>query len=502
MALPTILFNATTGSDTAASGAGPATAVTGTAAAHTGGAASTTITLTGTPDLSGVAVDGSACLWMKTASGRQFSKITAADDGANTVTVEDSFTIAEASAVNYAIGGKRATWDDADSRNIRSDAKPGWVIETETNQTISSVITGNCSGDTTNGRITWRGKSGSVRTLTQSSNANHFNSTGTANPTLWRFQNLKFTNSNGTKTAAIALAANGGDWMFLDCIFGDATNRLLSALTRVSNSWIANLHNCEIYNTTSNGVTIATSGNLYLYGSWIHVCGAAGISHPGGAASDLLIRDSLITGNTTDGIVFSAAPTRNISIMNSVLYGNGGDGIDISSGVATTMQIINCQITTNASGYGIRGAAGQANFQAGIDYNNFGTGVTANTTGALLNLASGAHDLAVDPQYTDAANGDFTPLPGSLVIGAASNGGDIGAVQSPYPTLPAAGLVKSGTDRGDGVTGTRTDAPEAKVEADYQYGADGTEFTGALEAGGGGAARVIGSPIIRGTGVQ
>src|SRR5574343_971677 len=108
MALPNIVFNASTGSDTAASGAGPASAVTGTAAAHTNGSASTTITLTNSPDLSGVATDGSHCLWMDTASGRQFSKITGADDAANTVTVEDSFNIASASAVNYAIGGKRA----------------------------------------------------------------------------------------------------------------------------------------------------------------------------------------------------------------------------------------------------------------------------------------------------------------------------------------------------------------------------------------------------------
>ncbi len=57
MALPTIIYDAVGGSDTAASGAGPATAVTGTAAAHTSGSASTTIEFTNSPDLSGVATD-------------------------------------------------------------------------------------------------------------------------------------------------------------------------------------------------------------------------------------------------------------------------------------------------------------------------------------------------------------------------------------------------------------------------------------------------------------
>jgi hypothetical protein len=53
MPAPSFVFNNSTGSDTAASGAGPSSAVTGTAAAHTGGSASTTITLTNSTDLSG-----------------------------------------------------------------------------------------------------------------------------------------------------------------------------------------------------------------------------------------------------------------------------------------------------------------------------------------------------------------------------------------------------------------------------------------------------------------
>ena len=79
MAFPTISINNSTGSDTAASGAGPATAVTGAGASLN---ATSTITLSAdTPDLSGVATDGSDAIWVETSSGRQYYKITAVDDG-------------------------------------------------------------------------------------------------------------------------------------------------------------------------------------------------------------------------------------------------------------------------------------------------------------------------------------------------------------------------------------------------------------------------------------
>ncbi len=69
MAYPTIIFNATSGSDTAASGAGPSTAVTGSSATVNGGDPGTVLDLDGTPDLSGVATDGSGAIFLGTWSG-------------------------------------------------------------------------------------------------------------------------------------------------------------------------------------------------------------------------------------------------------------------------------------------------------------------------------------------------------------------------------------------------------------------------------------------------
>src|SRR5882762_753979 len=107
MALPTVAINSS-GSDTAASGAGPVISLFGTAAAT---AASTIVTLlVDNPDLSGVATDGSAIIWIGSSSGRQFSKITAVDNtvGVKTVTVAVAFANTE-SGKSWGIGGKRLT---------------------------------------------------------------------------------------------------------------------------------------------------------------------------------------------------------------------------------------------------------------------------------------------------------------------------------------------------------------------------------------------------------
>lgn len=403
MAFPTIIFNASTGSDTAASGAGPAAAVTGTAAAHTGGVASTTITLTNSPDLSGVATDGSAALWMKTASGvRQFSKITGADNTAKTVTVEDSFTIEEASAVDYAIGGKRATWDNADSRSLLADVKPSWTIETETDQTITSALTGKVAGSTAAGVITWRGASETIRTITQSADTPHFNSYATNIPTWWNFEYLKFQNSNATKTSAYGIYADAGIWNLSRCIFGDATNKLYRGVSRASNAHQCNIVDCEV-KYCDFGLVPSGSSILRATGLYVHDCTYNGILSENG---QVILSNSIIENNGSDGIKEAGTPTVYI-LENCTIHGNGGDGIELVNPASQLLRIQNCNITKN-NGYGIKAHANQRLTKPFVDYNNFGTGTTANSSGNVLNIDAGPHDLNVDPQYTDADAGDFS----------------------------------------------------------------------------------------------
>ena len=138
MAYPVIKFNTSTGSDSLSSGAGPDDPINGSGASLN---ATTTVDLSAdNPDLSSIATDGTAVLWVETTTGRQFGEITAVDNSLKTVTVHAAYGVTE-SGKNWAIGGVRATIDSSSSRNVFTDATSYWVIELETNQTITSKIT-------------------------------------------------------------------------------------------------------------------------------------------------------------------------------------------------------------------------------------------------------------------------------------------------------------------------------------------------------------------------
>lgn len=442
-ALPTILFNSSTGSDTAASGSGPGTALSGTAAAT---AASTLVTLlVDNPDLSGVATDGSAAIWVGSSSGRQFAKITAVDNtvGVKTVTVANAYANTE-SGKNWGIGGKRSSFDAASNRTLlgATGALAGWTIQFEdsTAATLTtSAISGATSGDATTGPIIIRGATAGI-VMNQTGSANHFASTAASNPTFWKFENLKFTNSNGTKTNAIAFNMNTGQFTLNNCSIGDVTNTLATGLGRAGGTPEYYCFNTEISYCSTGGTA---RGVLIFEGCWIHN-NAVGIIQ--GSTSGMQIFDSLITGNTGDGINFSFAGTSaQIIIRNCTIHGNGGDGVDMSAGVFTVFPFMFNNNFTGNGNYGIRAASGQATLGT-FDYNNYGAGGLVNTSGAYLNLNAGEHDLAVDPGYVNAAGNNFAtgaavralgfPLASVGTIGAGrsstSSYTDVGAMQQQF----------------------------------------------------------------------
>jgi hypothetical protein len=156
------------GSETTASGAGPATALTGTAA--TTGASGLVVTLDGSPDLSGVNTDGSHVLYYHdtTAGARRFAAINAKDDGADTVTVEQALATSHA-ASTWGIGGERLAaiggtaellWDNNGSVG---DAMPGWTVEMQSGHTEGRTTDLDFRREgTASLRITLRGESGAA----------------------------------------------------------------------------------------------------------------------------------------------------------------------------------------------------------------------------------------------------------------------------------------------------------------------------------------------------
>lgn len=385
---PIILFNSSAGSDTAASGAGPATAITGTCAAST---ASTTVTFNASPDLSGVAQDGSHVLWV---TGIGFVRISTVDNTAKTCVVETALTIGAGTA--FAIGGKRATLDNAESRRLfaatSSPTASGignwWTIQVEDNQSITSVITVAAAAV-----FTIRGDSeSSRRTITQTANANAFNHS-VANQA--SYQNFVFLNSNATKSVAVS-AANSAIINMRNCIAGanDGTNCPAGLFFRSSGTPHFSAVNCAAI--LCGGTAIANQGPTYVEGCDISRC-AAGISQTNNG-NPLIVRDSIVCHNTGDGITCNQTGYTGISIENSTIDGNGGDGIELTGNSCLFgVRIAGCNITNN-SGTGLK-FSGTAPHVPTVQYNNFYGNGTA-SSGFTLD----ATNLTADPGYTDRTN--------------------------------------------------------------------------------------------------
>lgn len=405
MATPTILFDSGTGSDTAASGAGPATAKTGTAAATH---ANTTVNITdGGVDLSSVATDGSAALWVLSSSGRQFSGITniTGSVGNWTVTVANAYANTE-SGKTWAIGGKRATFDNTNSRTVFSDAVDNWIIQTATTQNITgSAITLSATGSAT-GYITVQGDSVSTqRLLSQSANAAIFSVTNTA---FLIFKNLQWQNTNVTKTSADGLIHTGQVQLyFQNCNFGDATNQLHCGVNRSSSPsyWI--FVDCAIHDCTSVGINSAAStGALYLYGCDVLSNAGGGISFSGATGTgsfDFSLINCLICKNT--GVGASYAGTGGVIVTRCTIDANTSDNVQLSG--AFCQLVADSTNFTTGGGYGLNATSAPGTIPIFLNYNNYGTGGTANTSGALHNLTSGASDLNVNPGYTATASNNY-----------------------------------------------------------------------------------------------
>lgn len=450
MATPTITFNDASGSDTAASGAGPATALSGTSASYSG----SVFTLDGSPDLSGVATDGSHLIWVQTSTGRQFFTINAANDGADTVTVDDA-PAGTSTGLTWGLGGKRNNIGETNSVLLfTADAKAGWTIELEDNQSISSAITLGVSGSST-GKITLRSSSaGTTRTITQSANAAVISMARD----YWTFQDIGFENTNGSKSAAYGILITGNsDALFvINCEFGDSTNTLQSGIFKSGGTPYIQVLGGSAHHCVGDGIDLLASlMTCHIDSFSSHDNGGKGIDISNGA-TQLAITNCVIVDNTSDGIGLTRASSwfsGNTIVSGNTIDNNGGDGIDFTGSHLTMVASMACinNIITNNGGYGVNGLSGSDDVVGIFDYNNFGTGGTANTSGATNNITGGSNDLALDPQFTDSSNDDFsvganmkaTAFPSSFMQGSTTTAVDMGAVQREEPAGGGGGTTVS-----------------------------------------------------------
>lgn len=420
MAQLTWVFNNASGSDDWCSGAGPGNGLVPSGVPMSGVNASfsgSVVTLDGSPDLStfNAATWG---LWMRTVSGRQFYELSGFNNSTKTVTCVNAPS-GLASGLQWAIGGKRKTIDGADSRQLMTnvDLKGTWSIYLEDDQTITNVITFyNSSGTNANFRV--YGPANRV-TITQTANANHFALGATSGSSYqYLIENLKFVNSNATKTSAIALNNAGTAHVRAkNCVFSDSTNKLLNGIkctTQFSASAYITVEDCLFDTCTGAGVNVSSSNNNQggqIFGCTFRFCNNASSDNgqiEQGGNNRLTVENCIIHGGSKNGIYIANATF--ILIRNNVIHSNTGassDGIQIAAigGTGTSMiAIYNNNITANGR-YGINVPATNYYHSGGlmpqmfIDFNNFGTGSTANSSGARNNLTGGSKDMSVDPQY-------------------------------------------------------------------------------------------------------
>jgi len=448
VATPTILFNTSTGSDTAASGAGPGTALTGTGASLN---ATTSVDLSAdAPDLSGVATDGSAALWVDTTSGRQYSRITNVNDGTKIVTVATAYGVTESSRT-WAIGGKRATFDHADSRTLFTDFEAQWIIETETAQSLTSVIGVNGTvAATSNLCVMIRGSSGSRKTITQTANAACFELIGTTTLSIG-FAQLTMECSNATRTAAYGInmddASNNSTRLIrlVDCEFGDVTNTLVTGFRTAATTdryGVLHVSGCYFHHCTGAGVSAATNSTLsknYIFNSMFVGNGSHGFS--AGYSADLILWHSIFSNNAGDGFRSTGTSlSAPCTINNCTFAGNTGDGMEFTSADPATRLVLTSNIFANNGGYGIAGTS--TNWVAASTFINSNNCFYNNTSGAVqeTDIGTGANVVTTDPLFVNAAGNDFRLQPSSPCRGAAymndvggaglSSGSlDIGAVQ-------------------------------------------------------------------------
>ncbi len=197
-----ILFNSSTGSDSTASGLGPASAVVGSSA-ELDGTATVDVSYDGM-DLSSISAGD--LLFCDTTSGRKFSVIASVDALSETITTDDAWPTE--SGVAWAVGGKRQYLFSSNYRAEFADAmQTGWAVSLESGYTEThngSAIgfnTGDLRSFTSQIRTTITGDASNPATFVSVINgfATHFDFNGSSGV---EFRNCSFAAYRGTSVGS------------------------------------------------------------------------------------------------------------------------------------------------------------------------------------------------------------------------------------------------------------------------------------------------------------
>ena len=412
MALPTVVINSGTGSNTAASGAGPATALSGTAAAT---AASTIVTLlVDNPDLSGVATDGSAVIWIGSSSGRQFAKITGTNNtaGVKTVTVSDAFANTE-SGKNWGIGGKRASC--AGSSRLFLDFRAGWTIDIQTGETITAdiVVTpgSNVAGSpavikSTSFTGTW-GTQPILQTATSA--VAGFDVSSAQNLIIFGLEfKCTFGSPVGGNSGIVPKSGHANFITIAACIFHGwsvGINGVDAAFFRLQNLVV---EQCEIYSCTDRGIDMGSNIDpIRMYKCYVHDNTNEGVRCGSGNFASVYHR-CVFANNGLAGVQDNTSGSE-LQVTECGFFGNASSGAQLVglylAGGSMSLVLEDNIFWNNGSGAGVSAGIHMTTENSGIIRNNAFGGANQLVTGLDANFAAfNTITLTVDPRTSGTDN--------------------------------------------------------------------------------------------------
>ena len=185
--------------------------------------------------------------------------------------------------------------------------------------------------------------------------------------------------------------------------------------------------NCESDNNSVDGFNAVAATQRGAFGCYAHDNSAIGFDL---VSVNEFLAFCISESNASHGVAQSGSAGS--PLINCTINGNTGastDGVNSGGTPLAIHMVFNCNITNNGR-YGINQAGVGAII---LNYNNY----YGNATAARNNAPTGANDIALDPGYTDATNGNFAVgtnmkavgWPGVFPSGASTGYLDIGAVQ-------------------------------------------------------------------------
>lgn len=409
MAFPTIQYNGSSGSDSAASGSNaPTTAITDVSTGETiSTATSTTQTFSSAVDLTGVLDDDSDCIFIATPSGeRKLFQIVSFTGGVAACTAIVTTEAADGTdaGLSFAIGGVRQTLQADTSNRDWLDMGAGWTFEFEAGTYDLGASISVVAGTAADGFLRFQAASGASVTLRSTTNTHHFSASDGLH-----VRDVSLTTNSGTTTNTRGLyssSTNSRNILFANVVIDGLDEGILGNFD-IQGLFI----NVEVMNCTDYGVRVGRNqtDNIFMYACKLHDNGYGASWRDSGTndRSYMVIDHCLIYDNTNDGLVaeMDASP---LTVKNSTFHGNGGDGISVVAGLAVSLQagfILLNNIFDSNLGYGVGGLVNTDNIMLENDYNAYRN----NSSGPRNNLSAGPNDvtLTADP-FTDQASGDFT----------------------------------------------------------------------------------------------